>query len=117
MTPRPAVIHCMPPGHNALVYVYRGEVQVGQPQADDPAASVLPRQRMAILRNSVEHDGVRLMGVAADAQHPEEGARALIIAGQALREPIAQYGPFVMNTHQEVYQAVADFQAGRLTSG
>jgi len=46
--------------------------------------------------------------------HPEAGARALVIAGQALREPIAQYGPFVMNTHQEVFQAVADFQAGRL---
>ncbi len=107
----------LPPGHNALVYVYRGAMQVGPAQPDDPTANLLPAQRMAILRNSVEFDGVRLIGALADERDPEAGTRALIIAGQALREPIAQYGPFVMNTHQEVYQAVADFQAGRLGRG
>jgi len=39
---------------------------------------------------------------------------AVFIAGQPLNEPIAQYGPFVMNTNQEIYQAVEDFRAGRL---
>jgi redox-sensitive bicupin YhaK (pirin superfamily) len=38
----------------------------------------------------------------------------VFIAGQPLNEPIAQYGPFVMNTNQEIYQAVEDFRAGRL---
>jgi quercetin 2,3-dioxygenase len=104
----------LPAAHNALVYVYRGCIQVGESADADHPAPVIERQRMAILRNSSECDGVRLQAVEADAHEPQAGARALVIAGLALREPIAQYGPFVMNTHQEVFQAVADFQAGRL---
>ena len=42
------------------------------------------------------------------------GARLLLIAGQPLREPIAQHGPFVMNTREELMQAVQDYQYGRL---
>mgnify|MGYP006171378177 CR=1 FL=1 len=43
-----------------------------------------------------------------------QGTRALLLAGQPLREPIVQYGPFVMNTKEEIYQALADFRDGRL---
>ena len=64
----------------------------------------VPAQRMAILDNT--GDGVRLQG--------EAGARALLIAGQPLNEPIAQYGPFVMNTRDELMQAVQDYQSGQL---
>jgi redox-sensitive bicupin YhaK (pirin superfamily) len=62
---------------------------------------------MALLANTPGSDGVVLTAGA-------EGARAVLIAGQPLNEPIAQYGPFVMNTNQEIYQAVEDFRAGRL---
>jgi quercetin 2,3-dioxygenase len=87
----------LPESHNAFVYVYRGSVSVG--------SQPVPVRRMAIL-GSVG-DGVR---VVAGSQ----GARALLVAGKPLKEPIVQYGPFVMNTQQEIFKAVEDFRAGRL---
>jgi len=89
----------LPPQHNAFVYVYRGELAV--------SGQTVPRQRMAILANTPGSDGVRLQGGT-------EGARAILVAGQPLNEPIAQYGPFVMNSNDEIFQAVEDFRAGRL---
>ena len=89
----------LPETHNAFVYVYRGQMSV--------ADTELPSQRMAILANTPLSDGVSLRA-------GPQGARALLVAGQPLHEPIAQYGPFVMNTHEEIHQAVADFRAGRL---
>ncbi len=88
----------LPAGHNAFVYVYRGEVSI--------AGSAVPIQRMAILSNDAHADGVVIESAG--------GARALLIAGRPLNEPIAQYGPFVMNTEQEIYQALNDFRDGRL---
>ena len=88
----------LPASHNAFVYVYRGEVRV--------AGRVVPAQRMALLANDATADGVV---IEADAD-----AKALLIAGQPLGEPIAQYGPFVMNTQQEIHQAIRDFREGRL---
>ena len=88
----------LPPGHNAFLYVYRGEVQV--------AGSDVPIQRMAILANDPDADGALV-----EAREP---SRVLLIAGQPLRESIAQYGPFVMNSEQEIYQALADYREGRL---
>ncbi|MGB7478979.1 MAG: pirin family protein [Burkholderiaceae bacterium] len=85
----------LPAPHNAFVYVYAGALQID--------ATEVPSQRMAILKNS--GDGVRLQARGA--------TRALLIAGQPLNEPIAQYGPFVMNSNEQIFQAVQDFQAGR----
>lgn len=87
----------LPPEHNAFLYVYRGELAVGE--------AVVPAQRMAILKNQADRDGVTLRAQGA--------TRALLIAGQPLNEPIAQYGPFVMNRQEEIFQAVEDFKAGR----
>jgi redox-sensitive bicupin YhaK (pirin superfamily) len=89
-----------PANHNAFVYVYRGSLKIGDTE--------VPQQRMAILKNSADSDGVILR-----AGGP---ARALLIAGQPLDEPIAQYGPFVMNTNEQIFQAVEDFRAGRFAS-
>jgi len=92
----------LPAGHNAFVYVYRGDARVG---GDD--GPTVTAGRMAILANEPQADGVRLQAGAAPT-------RVLLVAGQPLSEPIAQYGPFVMNTREELYQAIEDFNAGRL---
>ena len=88
------------PSFNAFVYVYRGEINIGGRQVS--------QQRMAILKNDADSDGVLL--------HANTPARVLLIAGQPLREPIAQYGPFVMNTQEEIFQAINDFREGRLAT-
>ncbi len=85
----------LPATHNGFVYVYRGNLKVG--------GTTVSAQRMAILAN----DGDSVM-IEADSP-----ARALLIAGRPLKEPIAQYGPFVMNTKEEIMQAVQDYQSGR----
>jgi redox-sensitive bicupin YhaK (pirin superfamily) len=88
----------LPADHNAFVYVYRGEVLVG--------GQAVPAGRMALLANEPAADGVALQARGE--------ARALLLAGRPLNEPIAQYGPFVMNSAAEIHQALADYRDGRL---
>ena len=90
--------HALPAHYNAFLYTYRGLARVGDTE--------IPRTRMALLSNS--GDGVVVQGLPSDTP-----TRVLLIAGQPLNEPIAQYGPFVMNTRDELIAAVEDFQAGR----
>ena len=59
-----------------------------------------------MLAHDAHADGVRVRATAA--------ARLLLIAGEPLREPIVQYGPFVMNTTDQIRQTLLDFQAGRI---
>lgn len=89
----------LPAGHNAFVYVYEGTLDI--------VGTAVPMQRMAILANTPGADGVALQAGPA-------GARAILVAGAPLNEPIAQYGPFVMNTNEEIFQAVEDFRRGAL---
>jgi redox-sensitive bicupin YhaK (pirin superfamily) len=88
--------------HNAFLFVYRGSINVVCHAQETPVAL----HRMAILHN--EGDGVEIRASA--------GSKVLLIAGHALNEPIAQYGPFVMNTRDELIQAVDDFRAGLYNS-
>lgn len=90
----------VPAGHNAFIYVYRGAVTVGD--------AVVEAQRMGVLDNAGGSDGVVVTA--------GEDARFLLIAGQPLNEPIAQYGPFVMNTQEQIYQTLADFRDGRFAT-
>jgi redox-sensitive bicupin YhaK (pirin superfamily) len=88
----------LPAGHNAFVYVYRGEVTIGE--------QTVPLQRMALLANDPAADGLVIEALGE--------ARVLLLAGRPIKEQIAQYGPFVMNTQKEIYQTLSDFHGGRL---
>jgi hypothetical protein len=84
--------------HNAFIYVYRGAVNVG----DERVKS----KRMGILSNTPGADGVTISAT--------EDARLILVAGKPLNEPIVQYGPFVMNTQEEIHQALDDFRSWHL---
>jgi len=88
----------IPPAHNAFLYTYRGTTLV--------AGTSVEAQRMGILSNTEGADGIT---VAAT-----EPTRLILVAGKPLHEPIVQYGPFVMNTQEEIHQALDDFRSGRL---
>lgn len=86
----------LPISHNAFVYLFEGEVSIGHELLSSHNACVLS-------------DG---SGVALYTQ--EKSARMLLLAGKPLGEPVAQYGPFVMNTMEEVEQAIDDYRHNRL---
>ena len=89
----------IPQGHNAFLYCYQGGLTVGR------RGQALPQQTMGILDNAPAATGVRIAAATA--------SRALLIAGRPLNEPIAQWGPFVMNTRVEIERAVEDYRSGK----
>ncbi|MFY2764431.1 pirin family protein [Arenimonas sp. MALMAid1274] len=91
--------HALPAGHTAFAYVYEGAAQLGE---SDGAATVDARE-LAVFGPG---DRIVVEGRVA-------GTRLILVGGRPLREPVARYGPFVMNTQAELRQAFEDFQAGR----
>lgn len=83
--------------HNCLLYVFEGALLVN--------GSPVPSATTALLGPG---DVVQLAATSVPA-------RCLVIGGKPLNEPIVQYGPFVMNTRQEIEQAMRDYQSGHLT--
>ena len=89
----------VPEGHRVLLYVYEGEVAIaGQPQK-------LGKSRLARL----SENGELQLTASVDS-------KVLLIAGKPLGEPIVQYGPFVMNSREEIEQALRDFRDDKLTA-
>jgi redox-sensitive bicupin YhaK (pirin superfamily) len=87
----------LPEGHTAALVVLRGEVQV------DGADAIREGEVALFDRNG---RGVRLLEARA--------ATALMLAGEPIDEPIVGHGPFVMNRPEEIRQAIADYQSGRM---
>lgn len=87
--------------HRALVYVFEGSARVGD------SGRIVQSGQLAVLG---EGELVRLRGPEAAGT----GGRLLLLAGVPLHEPVARYGPFVMNTRDELVQAVTDFQSGKM---
>jgi quercetin 2,3-dioxygenase len=92
--------HSLPAGDSAFVYVFEGAVRL----VSEDSATQLDTHQLAVLG---EGDRVQLEGVAKGS------ARAILVAGKPLREPVAKYGPFVMNTREELVRAFEDLQNGR----
>lgn len=93
----------LPESLNALLYVYAGEVHLADAGERDATLAAKQLGRLG--------DGHEVALTAGAA-----GVQLLVIAGKPLREPIVQYGPFVMNKREEIEQAMRDFRAGRLAS-
>ena len=100
---RAAFAHPVAADYNAFLYVYEGSAEVG------PAGAARPLKTRSA--------GVLSPGDTIEVTAGAEGARFILLAGKPLKEPIAQYGPFVMNTRDEIEQAVRDYQSGELTRG
>jgi redox-sensitive bicupin YhaK (pirin superfamily) len=99
LAPNAEITVPVPRGHTALAYVYGGQASAGS----------APGTRLSAAQLGVLSDGDELALRAG-----EEGARLLLIAGKPLKEPIVRHGPFVMNTREEIMQAVRDYQSGHL---
>ena len=102
LNPESEIIHHIQSNYNAFVYVISGEGAFGN---DEKYAK---RGNVIIFNNDGENIEIKS---SKDANEP---LQFLFIAGVPLNEPIARYGPFVMNTKQEVYQAMDDYRSGKL---
>jgi redox-sensitive bicupin YhaK (pirin superfamily) len=101
LQPGARVTVSVPGDHNAAAYVFDGFARLG------PEGRPARSGQLAVFGDG---DAVE-MSVRADAAGPAE---LLLLAGRPLNEPVARYGPFVMNTEAQIHEAMADFRAGRL---
>jgi redox-sensitive bicupin YhaK (pirin superfamily) len=101
MPPRRTFEQPVPRGHTALAYVFEGEVSFGERSDATHGAIVAPR--LAVLG-----DGERVR-----ARTKERPGRFLLLSGRPLGEPVARYGPFVMNTHEEIQETLRELRDGR----
>jgi redox-sensitive bicupin YhaK (pirin superfamily) len=99
LDPQATLVHALPQGHSAFVYVFEGALSVGTGARAVPLAT----HTLAVLGDGAE---VRLQAGAV-------AARAILVAGRPLHEPVARYGPFVMNTQEQLRQAFEDYRNGR----
>jgi redox-sensitive bicupin YhaK (pirin superfamily) len=91
----------LPENHAAFLYVYEGDARVGE-------------ERKPVAHRSA---GLLSSGARVRIEAGKAGARVLLLAGKPIGEPVVQYGPFVMNTREEIEQAINDYQSGAFARG
>jgi len=96
LKPGATFVHAAQPEHNLMVYAFGGAFEIGERTLEDGGLGILAQ-------------GDALTLVAGP-----EGGECLLLGGPEIDEPIARYGPFVMNTREEIHQAMVDFQNGTL---
>ena len=125
-------MHELPLEHAAFLYVYEGALRVGASAGPGSEVTLVREGELAVLgqgtRVQLRGDSNEAAGplrtaagaLRADADLAHSAAiagdgksRAILVAGQPLREPVARHGPFVMNTREQVLQAISDFRSGR----
>lgn len=92
--------HALPEDHNSFLYVYEGDIAIGEDKRK------LTKGNAGLLSKGGQ---LSVQALSADT-------RFLVISGKPIKEPIVQYGPFVMNTTDEIEQAIQDYRAGTLAS-
>lgn len=92
----------LPEGHNSMLIVLSGSITVATGDAEGERAG-----EAEVLLFSNEGSGVTL--------HADGDATVLVLTGEPIKEPIVGYGPFVMNTEEEIRQAITDFNSGNFT--
>ena len=88
--------------HNSLIYVFQGSISIGQ---DDSDTDIVRRGQLAVLSK----------GDAVNIHSFDQASRFLLLSGKPIDEPVVKYGPFVMNSEEEIQQAIQDFRSGRLS--
>lgn len=92
--------HALPEDHNTFLYVYEGDIAIGEDKRK------LTKGNAGLLSKG---DQLSVQALSGDT-------RFLVISGKPIKEPIVQYGPFVMNTTDEIEQAIQDYRAGTLVA-
>jgi len=96
--------HEVAPDHNAFIYVFGGGAEIGA--GEDAAGKLIRDGELAVLG---EGNAVRIRAGG-------EGARLILVAGMPLNEPVFKHGPFVMNSKEEIIQAIRDYQNGTFSA-
>lgn len=93
-----SLVQPIPAEHNLFIYVYQGDLAVGTQER----------------KLSAGQAGLLTKGATLDVKALDSAVKFLVLAGKPIKEPIAQYGPFVMNTPEEIDQAIMDYRSGTL---
>lgn len=96
--------HDISPDHNAFIYVFGGGAEIGG--SEDVAAKLIRDGELAVLGP----------GHAVRIRAGDKGARLILVAGRPLNEPVFKYGPFVMNSKEEIIRAIHDYQNGTFSA-